>query len=370
MLNIEDYHKEYLRTHPISQDNKNFDNKDQKSVKLNFLFTVLKSYKTYLLLMPLIFTFALNLIVLQFKYEDLTLTSDIETKNIFSKQKEEPLPTVVKNIFMEKITDNNDLSMNNISYKAKNLSTVKNKLIKEKQILNGDKNNIIDSELVDWKKNYSKKKIKFIETLLPIIVFENQKILIERNKLIEIKNFVEVNKTLSNFDISYLHKISKKYLIGIENKHKVDLIDELLHQVNTIPNSIVLAQAVNESGWGSSRFATEYNALFGEYTYDTKNGIIPEKRDKGKKHLIKNFSSINKSVESYFKNINTHYAYKNFRLIRNQMSTEKLSHNIKLLTGALDVYAEDQLYVDIINSIIDSNNFTQFDKAKELFTKS
>ena len=113
-----------------------------------------------------------------------------------------------------------------------------------------------------------------------------------------------------------MYKISKKYVIAIENKHKVDLIDELLRQVNTIPNSIVLAQAVNESGWGSSRFATESNALFGEYTYDTKNGIIPERRDKGKKHLIKNFSSIDKSVESYFKNINTHNAYKNFRLIR------------------------------------------------------
>lgn len=371
MLSKEDYHKEYLRTHPVSLENINFSNKVKKSLKLNFLFLVLRNYKTYLLLTPLIFTFALNLIVVQFKYENLVLESDNKTKNTFSKQKEEHLPTVVNNMFMKKIIDNKDLFINNYSYKSKTPSTSKNRLIKEKKVLNTDKNNIIDLELVNWKKNYSKKKIKFIETILPLIVFENRKILIERNKLIEIKNFVQVNKTLSDFDVSYLHKISKKYLISTDSKHKIDLIDELLHQVNIIPNSIVLAQAVNESGWGSSRFATEYNALFGEYTYDIKNGVIPSKRDKDKKHLIKHFSSIDKSVESYFQNINTHHAYENFRLIRSQINSINLSHhNIKLLTGALDVYAEDQFYVDIINSIIDSNNFTQFDQAKELFTKS
>ena len=73
--------------------------------------------------------------------------------------------------------------------------------------------------------------------------------------------------------------------IGLPAKyrHKIDIINDLLIYIDIIPNSIVLAQAANESGWGSSRFATEFNALFGEYTYDINNGIIPARREEGKK---------------------------------------------------------------------------------------
>ena len=128
------------------------------------------------------------------------------------------------------------------------------------------------------------------------------------------------------------------------------------------------SQAVTESGWGTSRFAKEYNALFGQYTYNEKKGVIPYEREIGKKHLIRHFSSLDKSVESYFKNINTHYAYEKFRSIRNAMHEDNL--DIKLLTKALDVYAEDKSYVDTINSIIDSNEFTQFDLRSYIFTSS
>ena len=116
------------------------------------------------------------------------------------------------------------------------------------------------------------------------------------------------------------------------------------------------------------RFAKEYNALFGQYTYNEKKGVIPYEREIGKKHLIKHFSSLDKSVESYFKNINTHYAYEKFRSIRNAMHENNF--DIKLLTNALDVYAEDKSYVDTINSIIDSNEFTQFDLRSYIFTSS
>ena len=222
----------------------------------------------------------------------------------------------------------------------------------------------------DWKQMFSPKKIAFIETVLPIIAFENQKISNERKKITEIKRYLQVEKTLIDGDIIYLNQIAKKYLLKSKNKHKIDLIDELLILVDVIPNSIVLAQAVNESGWGTSRFAKEHNALFGQYTYEENEGVIPFQREEGKKHLIKYFSSFNKSVESYFKNINTHYAYKKFRNIRSQINKKDLLINIKLLTQALDVYAEDELYVDTINSIIDSNKFNQFDGLIKPFINS
>ena len=155
-----------------------------------------------------------------------------------------------------------------------------------------------------------------------------------------------------------------------EDQNLIDLVKELLQSVDIIPNSIVLAQAANESGWGSSRFASEYNALFGQYTYDEKNGVVPLRRDKGERYLIKYFSSIDKSVESYFRNINTHYAYKKFRQIRSEMNTNNLGLNVKLLTQHLDVYAKDELYVETINSIIETNNFTQFDLINQFFVNS
>ena len=100
--------------------------------------------------------------------------------------------------------------------------------------------------------------------------------------------------------------------------------------MDVIPNSIVLAQAANESGWGTSRFATEYNALFGEYTYDFSNGVVPLLREEGETHLVKSFESFNKSVQSYFNNLNSHRAYKDFRDVRKIMRNNNNFDDVKL----------------------------------------
>ena len=223
---------------------------------------------------------------------------------------------------------------------------------------------------LDWKNNFTKKKSKFIETLLPLISYQNQKIIVERGRLSEIYDHLDAHKTLHKDDIIFLEHMAKKYLINSKNKHKIDLVEELLQSADVIPNSIVLAQAANESGWGSSRFAKEYNALFGQYTYDEKNGVVPLRRDEGERYLIRYFSSIDKSVESYFKNINTHYAYEKFRQTRSTMNKNNQGLNVKLLTQHLDVYAKDEFYVETINSIIETNNFTQFDLTNQYFVNS
>ena len=209
--------------------------------------------------------------------------------------------------------------------------------------------------------NFSSSKQDFIKTLLPLISYENQKILLERKNLYNIQEALVNDKTLTNRDLNYLKKIAKKYNININNKHKIDLVNQLLIFVDIIPNSIVLAQAANESGWGTSRFAKEYNALFGEYTYDFSKGVIPLKREEGKRHLVKAFSSYDNSVESYFKNINTHYAYEKFRLTRKLMRDKNIFSNINLLVERLNTYAEDDNYVETISSIIESNKLYQFD---------
>ena len=142
----------------------------------------------------------------------------------------------------------------------------------------------------------------------------------------------------------------------------MEIIDKLLLRVEIIPNSIVLAQAAIESGWGSSRFAQEYNALFGEYTYDNSKGVVPLERENGDTHLIKAFNSYNNSVTSYFNNINSHYAYEDFREIRKIMRERNNFSNVNLLVERLSTYAEDENYIRTIKQVIKTNNFSIFDQ--------
>jgi len=207
----------------------------------------------------------------------------------------------------------------------------------------------------------SKNKKDFVKTLLPLISYENQNILLERSKLETIKAFLSYNRTLSSGDLNFINRISKKYRFKSEGKHKLDVVNELLELVDVIPNSIVLAQAANESGWGTSRFATEYNALFGEYTYDFSNGVVPLLREEGETHLVKSFDSFNKSVQSYFNNLNSHRAYKDFRDVRKIMRNNNNFDDVKLLVNELDTYAADEKYIYTINSIIEDNKLDQLD---------
>ena len=204
-------------------------------------------------------------------------------------------------------------------------------------------------------------KREFVKTVLPIIIGENQNILLLRSFVIDLKIKLKTFKTLNNNEIQKLKKIAKNYDIDFLNKHKLDLIEEILLKVDIIPNSIVLAQAAIESGWGKSRFAKEYNALFGEYTYDQNKGVVPLKRNLGDKHFIKSFSSYDNSVSSYFKNINSHYAYKKFRHLRNIMRLKNNFSNIDLLVKELHPYAEDNNYIYTLNSVIQKNKFYKFD---------
>lgn len=339
-------------------------------------------YKSILLLIiPLVFTFTFDYFVIfnkTLENEEKKLANAYFVKknitNIFEDSNFNS--ATINNLYSEKTIENSEKTIENseilvekyiVKLKPKLKLAKKSEFFNSKNtIVLNDSLNLISSE---WQNSFSNKKINFIKTVLPLIEYENQRILLEREKLLNINEFLSLEKTLKKNDLNYLKKISKKYKISSKNKHKIDIINELLINVNIIPNSIVLAQAANESGWGTSRFATEYNALFGQYTYDENSGVIPHKREKGKKHLIKNFISIDKSVESYFANINSHYAYKNFRKLRSQISDFDNDFNIKILTGTLDVYAEDKSYVDTINKIIDSNKLNQFDlRTKGLFS--
>ena len=261
-----------------------------------------------------------------------------------------------KKILDEKL-NTNKLNKFLVSLKKKPLNPNVFKFINKESEIKFVNQNINDINL-DF---LSQSKKDFVKTLLPLISYQNQNILLERSKLEELKASLIDHNTLTNTDLKFLNKISQKYRIKTADKHKYDLVNELLNRVDIIPNSIVLAQAANESGWGSSRFAREFNALFGEYTYNYSDGVVPLLREEGEKHLVKTFTSVDKSVQSYFNNLNSHYAYKDFREVREMMRKKNNFSNIKLLVEELDSYAADINYITTINAIIDANKLDQFD---------
>ncbi len=264
--------------------------------------------------------------------------------------------------------DENSQQLNRflVSLKKKPLNPNLIELIIKKPDMNFLNQNINEADL-----NYlSNSKKDFVKTLLPLISYQNQNILLERSKLETIKISLDDNNTLEKLDIIFLEKISKKYRLKTNNKLKYQIVNELLDLVDVIPSSIVLAQAANESGWGTSRFAREFNALFGEYTYDYSKGVVPLLREEGEKYLVKSFKSIDKSVQSYFNNLNSHYAYADFREVRKIMRQQNNFSNIKLLVNELDSYAADKNYIDTINSIIDVNKLNQFDNFNYSFNNS
>jgi Bax protein len=200
----------------------------------------------------------------------------------------------------------------------------------------------------------------FIKIVLPLILNENNKITEDRKKLFLIlnKNFNTVGERV------WLKRRFKEYKIEDKDTGKLKM------RMDIIPVSLALAQAANESGWGTSRFALEGNALFGQWTW-SKKGISPKNKDPDKTHKILQFQILKSSVRAYKNNLNTHNAYKEFREAR-----AKLRQEGKMIIG-LDLskyiknYASIGLkYVEIIESIIVKNSLTDFDKANLLSIKS
>ena len=200
------------------------------------------------------------------------------------------------------------------------------------------------------------KRELFIKIILPLVLDENNRILDDRKKLFKLlsKNFNTVGERV------WLKRRFKEYKIKDQD------LAELKMRMDIIPVSIALAQAANESGWGTSRFALEGNALFGQWTW-SKKGISPANQDKDKSHKVLQFQVLKASVKAYKNNLNTHNAYKKFRETRAQMREENNKINGLGLTQHLKKYAADgELYVRILESIIVKNSLTDFDNANLL----
>ncbi len=198
------------------------------------------------------------------------------------------------------------------------------------------------------------KKETFIQIVLPLIVAENEKILEDREKL---KTLVG-KKFTTDAEKQWLRQKLFEY------KVKKQDLEELLLRMDMIPVSIALAQAAKESGWGTSRFALEGNAIFGQWTWDGQ-GIAPLDRDGDKNHKILKFPILRASVKAYKNNLNTHKSYNKFRERRKQLRNKNKSIKGLDLTDTLKNYAQTgSEYTKILNQIIKQNRLSDFETCR------
>jgi len=201
-----------------------------------------------------------------------------------------------------------------------------------------------------------KRKELFIQIVLPLILEENNKILLDRKKLFAILN----KNNNSNSDNEWLNKKFKQY--GVTSKD----IPTLKRRMDIIPPSMAIAQAAKETGWGTSRFALEGNALFGQWTY-TDKGIKPAAAEAGTTHKVMMFNVLKSSVRAYTRNLNTHKSYRKMRYVRAIQRDNIGKLNSLELVEFLDNYAETgKEYTVILKKIIEQNTLIDFDDVKIL----
>lgn len=211
-------------------------------------------------------------------------------------------------------------------------------------------------------KNIQERKTIFFKFLLPKIQIINTKILTERKKLHHIYTQHKTNQNLlSPENKQWLNKLSLKYKLSADSSDPFHWV-QLFQRVDVIPPSLALAQAANESGWGTSRFAVEGNNFFGEWCFIPNCGLKPKQRPPGRLYEVRRFTSADQSIASYMLNINTHQAYKD---IRNKRSDSRENNNnpsgLKLSSGLVHYSARGELYIKEIQSIINYNNLKKYD---------
>ena len=163
-------------------------------------------------------------------------------------------------------------------------------------------------------KDVSTKKQQFFDFIKPVVVRQNNLMLATRTKINAWLEHISLELPLSDQEQHGLNVLVKKYRVNKQASTLAQL-NELLLRVDVVPMPLVLVQAANESAWGTSRFSRIGLNFFGIWCYREGCGMVPGGRDTGAKHEVAAFQSLNEAVAAYFKNINSHNAYRVFRTI-------------------------------------------------------
>lgn len=222
--------------------------------------------------------------------------------------------------------------------------------------------NILSVQFIDSLPDFSRikdlneRKATFFSFLSPLVEHENMLIDRQRSKVIFLFEQIQKQSKMIEEDSAWISDKALEMNIINFDMYSSDSRNELLTKLDYIPVALVLAQAANESSWGTSRFAVEANNLFGQYCYSSGCGIVPKNRPKGGKFEVRKFISVNESIASYLRNINRNYAYSYLRSIRSKMRTANNISSIELAKGLENYSIRRKEYVKEIQSIILVNN--------------
>jgi len=205
----------------------------------------------------------------------------------------------------------------------------------------------------------SARKSLFFKTVLPLVLQVNEEILRDRRRLWNLHFQTSLGMKTGPADRLWLMVMAERY--GFERVS----IEALLKRVDIIPPSLALAQAAEESGWGTSRFVREGNAVFGQWTYSNTGSLVPSRRDVGKQHRVRTFNSLLDSVRAYAHNLNTHRAYGKLRQLRNSLRLKGEPVEGLLLVDNIKSYSQrGEKYVKDIRNLIKGNNLHRLDDAR------
>lgn len=204
-----------------------------------------------------------------------------------------------------------------------------------------------------------KRKRAFVKVMLPHILRQNERIQADRDRLARLHDRIALGLEPRGRDAEWLQDLAQQY--GLED---VDTI-ELLQRVDVVPPALALAQSIEESGWGTSRFAMLGNAVYGQWTWNPGSGIVPENRPDGEKYEVLRFSSLENSVAAYMRNLNSKSSYREFREKRADMRRHEQALDSYALAGQLHRYSvRGSDYIRGIRSIMRSNDLEVFDSAR------
>lgn len=218
-------------------------------------------------------------------------------------------------------------------------------------------------------KNSRLKKELFFSSLLPPILKVNEVIRQDRKRLKKIILNITLDTDVSERDYFWLTRKLDQYKVKVSTVQDFvsrpgEILNQLLDRMNIIPPELALAQAAQESGWGTSRFAQMGNALYGQWTWDDGCGMVPARRESGKTHRMKCFNTIIEAVDSYMLNLNTHMAYRELRRARRAFRDDQTINVIPLVESLTGYSQEGPAYVEKIKNIIRVNRLENFSQAR------
>jgi len=203
----------------------------------------------------------------------------------------------------------------------------------------------------------AERKRIFIKVMLPLVLAANERLAAQHAAIATFQERMEAGEDLTAAELRWLAVMCELFYVEPGD------VAELLGRVDTIPPSLALAQAAQESGWGTSRFAHEGNALFGQRTWDEGAGLDPAGLN-NPDFRVKAFNGLKDSVFAYLVNLNRHPAYAPLREMRAELRARGVEPDGPTLAAGLGDYAEAPDYVEKIRALISANRLTDFDGAR------